>query len=112
MKYFETLFLHLEETTKTNEKVNALIDYLSSVPDEDKIWMIGIFSGRRPKRTISTKKLKEWAAEKAGIPLWLFEESYHIVGDLSETIALLLPPPVREMHLSLNEWIQMILSME
>ncbi len=112
MKYFETLFLHLEETTKTNEKVSALIDYLSSVPDEDKIWMIGIFSGRRPKRTISTKKLKEWAAEKAGIPLWLFEESYHIVGDLSETIALLLPPPGREMHLSLNEWIQMILSME
>jgi DNA ligase-1 len=112
MKYFETLFLRLEETTKTNEKVSALIDYLSSVPDEDKIWMIGIFSGRRPKRTISTKKLKEWAAEKAGIPLWLFEESYHIVGDLSETIALLLPPPGREIHQSLHAWIQFILSLD
>ena len=112
MRYFETLFLCLEETTKTNEKVSALIDYLSSVPDEDKMWMIGIFSGRRPKRTVSTKNLRRWAAEKAAIPLWLFEESYHIVGDLSETIALLLPPPAVEVQKSLNEWIQLILSLD
>jgi DNA ligase-1 len=112
MKYFESLFLCLEETTKTNEKVTALIDYLSSVPDEDKMWMIGIFSGRRPKRTVSTKNLRRWAAEKADIPLWLFEESYHIVGDLSETIALLLPPPTVEVQKSLNEWIQLILSLD
>lgn len=112
MKYFERLFLCLEETTKTNEKVSALIDYLSSVPDEDKMWMIGIFSGRRPKRTVSTKNLRRWAAEKADIPLWLFEESYHIVGDLSETIALLLPPPAVEVPKSLNEWIQLILSLD
>ena len=112
MRYFETLFLCLEETTKTNEKVTALIDYLSSVPDEDKMWMIGIFSGRRPKRTVSTKNLRRWAAEKADIPFWLFEESYHIVGDLSETIALLLPPPAIEVQKSLNEWIQLILSLD
>ncbi|MDP4810760.1 MAG: ATP-dependent DNA ligase [Saprospiraceae bacterium] len=112
MRYFETLFLCLEETTKTNEKVSALIDYLSSVPDEDKMWMIGIFSGRRPKRTVSTKNLRRWAAEKADIPLWLFEDSYHIVGDLSETIALLLPPPAIEVQKSLNEWIQLILSLD
>lgn len=112
MRYFETLFLCLEETTKTNEKVTALIDYLSSVPDEDKMWMIGIFSGRRPKRTVSTKNLRRWAAEKADIPLWLFEDSYHIVGDLSETIALLLPPPAIEVQKSLNEWIQLILSLD
>jgi DNA ligase-1 len=112
MRYFETLFLCLEETTKTNEKVSALVDYLSSVPDEDKMWMIGIFSGRRPKRTVSTKNLRRWAAEKAAIPLWLFEESYHIVGDLSETIALLLPPPAVEVQKSLNEWIQLILSLD
>ncbi|MEY3320805.1 MAG: hypothetical protein RLZZ417_388 [Bacteroidota bacterium] len=112
MRYFEELFHTLEETTKTNEKVNALIQYLSSVPDEDKIWMIAIFSGRRPKRTISTKNLRLWAAEKSGIPLWLFEESYHIVGDLSETIALLLPPPKIEVQKSLNDWIQYIISLE
>jgi DNA ligase-1 len=112
MRYFETLFLCLEETTKTNEKVTALIGYLSSVPDEDKMWMIGIFSGRRPKRTVSTKNLRRWAAEKADIPFWLFEESYHIVGDLSETIALLLPPPAIEVQKSLNEWIQLILSLD
>lgn len=112
MRYFEALFHSLEETTKTTEKVNALIQYLASVPDEDKMWMIAIFSGRRPKRTISTKNLRLWAAEKSGIPLWLFEESYHIVGDLSETIALLLPPPQFEVQKSLNDWIQFIISLE
>lgn len=112
MKYFEELFHSLEETTKTNEKVNALIQYLAAVPDEDKIWMIAIFSGRRPKRTISTKNLRLWAAEKSGIPLWLFEESYHIVGDLSETIALLLPAPKTEIQKTLNDWIRLIISLE
>jgi DNA ligase-1 len=27
----------------------------------------------------------------SGLPFWLFEESYHVVGDLAETITLLLP---------------------
>jgi DNA ligase-1 len=29
--------------------------------------------------------------EVAGLSAWLFEECYHTVGDLGETIALLLP---------------------
>lgn len=40
---------------------------------------------------VSTTRLREWAAAAAGIPDWLFEESYHYVGDLAETAALLLP---------------------
>jgi DNA ligase-1 len=112
MRYFESLFHSLEETTKTNEKIQALVQYLHSVPDEDKIWMIAIFSGRRPKRTISTRNLRLWAAEKSNVPLWLFEDSYHIVGDLSETIALLLPPPEIEIQKSLSDWINLIRSME
>ncbi|MBD0333688.1 MAG: ATP-dependent DNA ligase, partial [Chitinophagaceae bacterium] len=32
-----------------------------------------------------------WAVEISNLPWWLFEESYHVVGDLAETIALLLP---------------------
>src|SRR5690606_4100301 len=46
---------------------------------------------RRPKRPVNTPLLRLWATEISGIPLWLFEESYHIVGDLAETIALILP---------------------
>ncbi len=51
-----------------------------------------IFAGRRPKRAVTTTRLREWAAEAAGIPLWLFEDAYAVVGDLAETIALVLPP--------------------
>ena len=40
---------------------------------------------------MSSGKLRSWAAEEAGIPDWLFEESYQAVGDLAETIALVLP---------------------
>ena len=38
-----------------------------------------------------TKVLRALAQEAAGLPEWLFEESYQAVGDLAETIALLLP---------------------
>ena len=31
------------------------------------------------------------AVEMINLPFWLFEESYHVVGDLAETITLLLP---------------------
>ena len=93
MKHFAALVMALDQTTKTNERVRALADYFDRVSDRDKLWTIAILSHRRPKRTVTTTLLRSWAAEKAGLPLWLFEESYHIVGDLAETIALLLPPP-------------------
>ncbi len=64
-------------------------------PSSDRLWTIALLSHRRPKRTVTTTRLREWAAERAGLPLWLFEESYPIVGDLAETIALILPPASR-----------------
>ena len=92
MKRFAALFTALDQTTKTSEKVAALAEYFRDAPDDDKLWTIALFSGRRPRRTVTTTSLREWAAERAGIPLWLFEEAYPVVGDLSETIALVLPP--------------------
>ena len=91
MKRFSKLFTTLDETTKTNTKVEALADYFNSAPHEDSIWAIALLSHRRPKRAVKTSLLKEWAAEEANIPLWLFEETYHIVGDLAETISSILP---------------------
>jgi DNA ligase 1 len=90
MKLFALLVHELGTHTKTNEKLDALIRYFSTAPAKDKVWMIALFSGRRPRRTISPARLAEWCAELVGLPLWLFGESYHTVGDLSETIALLI----------------------
>lgn len=91
MKQFSQLIKTLDSTNKTNVKVNALADYFKKASDEDKVWTIAILSHRRPPRPVNTTLLREWASELANIPLWLFEESYHIVGDLAETIALIVP---------------------
>lgn len=105
MKAFTSLFTKIEQTTSTNGKVAALVDFFEEAPDEDKIWAIALFTHRRPKRTVSTSFLREWAAELANIPDWLFENSYHIVGDLAETIALILPLNENLVEKSLARWI-------
>jgi ATP-dependent DNA ligase len=91
MQRFATLALKLGTSTKTNDRLEALEGYFTEADDADKVWVIALFSGRRPKRTVNTTQLWEWCRELTGLPAWLFEESYHTVGDLAETIALLLP---------------------
>lgn len=105
MKRFTALYTAIDQTTRTTPKVAALSAYFREAPEADRLWTIALFSGRRPRRAITTTRLREWAAERAGIPLWLFEESYPIVGDLAETIALVLPPPSRRQDDSLSTWI-------
>ncbi|QUJ75166.1 ATP-dependent DNA ligase [Sulfitobacter albidus] len=105
MRAFAELFTAIDQSTKTTIKVNALAAYFNAADDVDKIWTIALFSGRRPKRAVTTTRLREWGAEVAGIPLWLFEECYPIVGDLAETIALVLPPNETTDNRPLSQWI-------
>ncbi len=88
---FAELVQVLGTSTKTSAKLAALIQYFSAADDKDKVWVIALFTGRRPKRAINTTQLVSWAIELANLPGWLFGESYHSVGDLAETISLLLP---------------------
>ncbi|MHA6325794.1 ATP-dependent DNA ligase [Roseivivax sp. CAU 1753] len=111
MKDFAALFTAIDQTTKTTLKTRALADYFSHAPDDDKLWTIALFSGRRPKRAVNTTQLRSWAAERADIPLWLLEESYPIVGDLAETIALVLPPAEATSDKSLTHWINELKSL-
>ena len=82
MKAFADLFTALDGTTRTTAKLEALIDYFRTAPEVDRLWTIALLSGRRPRRTVTSTELRLWAAEAAGVPLWLFEESYAMVGDL------------------------------
>lgn len=91
MRQFAELVTTLGTSTKTNEKLDALSNYFATANDKDKVWVIAIFSGRRPKRAVNSTQLWTWCNELVGLPYWLFEECYHSVGDLAETIALLLP---------------------
>ena len=102
MKRFAALFNALDSTTKTGAKTAALVDYFRTAPEADRVWTIALLSGRRPKRVVNATELRTWAAEAAGVPLWLFEESYAIAGDLAETIAHLLPPATQAADPSLD----------
>ncbi len=103
MKAFTQLYSELDQTTKTNEKVNAMVNYFNSTNSKDAIWAIALLTGRRPKRPIKTTDMKTWATELAGIPYWLFEESYDVVGDLAETISLLIPSNENNSDRSLSD---------
>jgi DNA ligase-1 len=112
MKSFARLFLSLDETNKTNEKVKVLQDYFNSVPDNDKMHMLALFAGRKPKRQINSTLVRNWAIEASNIPAWLFEESYHVVGDLAETMSLLMPQNTGYSSKTLTEWIAEINSLD
>lgn len=107
MNKFSLLIKKLGTSTKTNDKIDALVRYFSDASEEDKVWLIALFSGRRPKRIASGKLLAGWCCEIINLPYWLFEESYHTVGDLGETIALLLP--IHDEHDSSKEGLTSIL---
>ena len=112
---FASLVSFLGTSTKTNDKLNALANYFIHAANADKVWVIALFSGRRPKRMINSSLLPMWCLEITGMPAWLFEESYHTVGDLAETIALLLPPPVAAIdseHKSLSYYMQQFAAFE
>ncbi|MEM6359152.1 MAG: ATP-dependent DNA ligase [Bacteroidota bacterium] len=111
MREFAELFRRLDQTTKTLVKVEALADYFSKVNNHDKLWTIAILSHRRPKRPVNSTLIKQWAAEYGKVPFWLFEESYHVVGDLAETIALILPDQKANNEHGLAWWIDFIKSL-
>ncbi len=108
MKHFSQLFTRLDQTTKTLKKVDALVHFFEQAADDDKLWAIAILSHRRPKRTVKTRELSAWAAQEANLPDWLFEESYHVVGDLAETIALALPKSETTIERPLSNWIDFL----
>jgi len=87
MKHFTELFQAIDASTKTNDKVAALVAYFNKATDVDKVWAIALLTGNKPKRPVKTTDLRVWAAEIAGLPLWLIEESYYVVGDLAETLS-------------------------
>jgi DNA ligase 1 len=106
MKRFAALYTALDGTTSTKEKLEALIAYFSAAEPEDAAWASYFLSGGKPRQSVPTRLLTEFARERAGLPQWLFDESYQAVGDLAETIAHILPPAQRTSELGLAQWIE------
>lgn len=106
MKAFAELYANLDATTSSNAKLAALQAYFLQAPPEDAAWAVYFLSGGRPRQLVPTRLLRDMATEAASIEPWLFEESYQSVGDLAETISLLLPESTYSSEDGLAVWLE------
>ena len=109
MRAFAELYRALDAATSTRHKIEALRAYLAAAVAEparwgEAAWIVYFLAGGKPKQMIPTRLLRRLALEATGLPEWLVEESYQNVGDLAETLALLLPPAAVSDEASLEVW--------
>lgn len=93
MKRFAALFTALDGTTSSTAKLAALTAYFRAADPADAAWAVYFLAGGKPRQLVPAKLLRQVAQEAAGLPEWLFDECYEAVGDLAETISLVLPAP-------------------
>jgi DNA ligase 1 len=107
MKAFAELYAALDASTSTQAKVAAMRSYFEQAQPNDAAWATYFLSGGKPRQTVPTAVLRSRACLDAALPDWLFEESYQAVGDLAETIALVLPlANSGDSPLGLAQWIE------
>ena len=106
MKAFADLYRELDASTASLAKQAALQRYLREAPSRDAAWAVYFLAGGKPRQLVPTRLLREQARLAAGLPEWLFDESYEAVGDLAETISLLLPAPTETLELPLSDWME------
>jgi len=106
MKDFADLYARLDATTSSNAKLHAMQEYFSQAPAADAAWAVYFLAGGRPRQLVPTKVLRAMVLQASRLPEWLFEESYQAVGDLAETIALLLPQSDHTSEAGLTEWVE------
>ena len=111
MQRFADLYAALDASTATGDKVAAMRAYFTSASAHDAAWAAYFLAGGKPRQAVPTALLRGLACREAGIDDWLFDECYQAVGDLAETIALVLPPAVApgadntDEAIGLAEWI-------
>jgi len=106
MKAFAELYSALDATTSSNAKLAAMQQYFSAAAPEDAAWAVYFLSGGRPRQLVPTRLLREQAIALSGLPDWLFEESYQAVGDIAETLSLLLPQAEHSSDEGLATWME------
>jgi DNA ligase-1 len=106
MQAFAALYAALDASTGTHAKLDALSAYFRRAAARDAAWAAYFLSGGRPRQAVASKVLRESAVKQSGLAPWLFDECYLAVGDLAETIALVLPPPRQTSQLGLADWIE------
>lgn len=108
MKRFAQLLRDIDASTRSSVKQAALVAYLQDVPMADAAWAVYLLAGGKTRQAVSAARLKRWAMVRTGLAPWLFEACYEQVGDLAETLSLLLPPasgaaPEESLHRVMQE---------
>ncbi|WP_411831879.1 ATP-dependent DNA ligase [Pseudoxanthomonas mexicana] len=107
MKAFAALFTELDRSTATLDKRAAMVAYLGQAPPRDAAWAIWLLSGGKLARIANTRELRDWISAESGQPDWLVADSYDHVGDLAETLTLLLDDPAAPVtDRPLHAWVE------
>ncbi len=111
MKAFAALYQRLDRSTATLDKRAALVGYFRTAHPHDAAWALYLLSGGKVggarRRIASSTELRAWISEASGLPPWLVNDSYDQVGDLAETLTLLLDDPTQPAaDRPLAEWIE------
>jgi DNA ligase-1 len=111
MRLLAALFERLDRSTATGEKRSALVDYFRAAPPRDAVWALHLLAGGKLARIVSSAELHAWIASESGTPEWLVAECHAHVGDLAETVTLLLddPPPGQRQEAPLHHWVERVL---
>ena len=111
MKAFAALYQRLDRSTATLDKRAALVAYFRDARPHDAAWALYLLSGGKVggarRKIAASGELRAWIAEASGLPAWLVADSYDQVGDLAETLTLLLDDPAGgAQDRPLAEWIE------
>ena len=80
MKAFQALFDQLDSITSTRAKVSLLADYFRRVPSADSAWALSLLVGKRRRRLITGRRLRDILRDQGGMPEWLINDC-DAVGD-------------------------------
>jgi DNA ligase-1 len=111
VKAFAALYRRLDSGTSTRAKQVAMVEFFAAAKADpaqwaSAAWTVYFLSGGKPRQTAPTRLLWRLAVEGSGYPDWLCGECYGAVGDLAETLSLLLPEGARGEDVSLDVWMR------
>ncbi len=110
MQRFAALYRDLDRSTATLDKRAALIAYFRDAPAADAAWALWLLSGGKlsgASKIANTRELRDWIVAESGLADWVVDDCHDHVGDLAETLALLLDDPVHPSpEVPLSEWIE------
>ncbi|MBE5314512.1 MAG: ATP-dependent DNA ligase [Xanthomonadales bacterium] len=110
MRAFAELYREIESSTSLKRKREALVAYFERAPQADAAWALHFLLGRKLARIATSGELRAWVCDASGLAAWLVEDSYAHVGDLAETLSLLLPEPAAPPpERALSSWVEDVL---